>query len=420
MADFIEHKFCLLLDEFPRYQEAFVPMRIEDLERHGYYLHIVSLDNSIVKEPHNTVQRLRSRRTCLPMPLERVPTSLILCVLLIIIAPVKLFHATCRMLKLLFQTPWPLAVFSNFLQACQLVNQVIVHEEITAFYGILQHDCMRTAIIATEFSPLPIIAEVRAQHLYSMNEKVLLRYLSKVKIVLAETDDELLYLKHVTAGMSDPPLMFQCGHGIDPQDYPFIFPDSEYDVTPPYRILSIGELHKRKGFDTSLQALKILRAQGLDCHLTIVGDGFEKGRLKRLCKKLHLTEYVEFTGGLPRQKLLNLLQDAHVLLQPGRVPKNKCHDSMPFSLLEAMGAGVPVAASALPGVIDLAEHGETALLFQPDDPDAAAEACKQILTDYGLRDMLIMKARLIVEGKYNRRRRSAELVDILEAAGIES
>lgn len=420
MAEYIEHKFCMLLDEFPRYHEAYIPMRIEDLEQSGYYIHIVSLQKPVVTEPHNSILRLRSRQTCLPMPIESVPVALALCLLLVMIAPVKLFRATMRMLKFIFLSPWPLATFSNYLQACRLVNQVIVHEEITAFYGILQHDCMRTAIIAAEFSPLPIIAQVRAPDLYSMRKEVLLRYLKEIKLVVTETEDELQYLQHLAAEMDKPPLMFKCGNGIDPSEFNFHFPDSEIEVQPPFQIVAAGELHERKGFDTAVRALRIMRDKGFDCRLKIIGFGFELWKLKRLVKKLNLTEYTQFTGGVPRQSLIAELENAHLLLQPYRISSDHNHDSLPFVLLEAMAAGVPVATTALPGVAEIAEHGETALLFQPDDPVAAAEACIEILTDPGLRDMLIIKSRLLIEGKYNRRRCSAELVDVLEAAGIES
>ena len=49
-------------------------------------------------------------------------------------------------------------------------------------------------------------------------------------------------------------------------------------------------------------------------------------------------------------------------------------------VLEAMAAGVPVAAARVGGVPDLVRHGENGLLFDPKDPAAMADAVREILT----------------------------------------
>jgi glycosyltransferase involved in cell wall biosynthesis len=54
-------------------------------------------------------------------------------------------------------------------------------------------------------------------------------------------------------------------------------------------------------------------------------------------------------------------------------------DNCPMVVLEAMAAGVPVAAARVGGVPDLVRHGETGLLFDPSSGQAMASAMKQLL-----------------------------------------
>jgi glycosyltransferase involved in cell wall biosynthesis len=76
------------------------------------------------------------------------------------------------------------------------------------------------------------------------------------------------------------------------------------------------------------------------------------------------------------------LQTAHMLVLP------TLEDNCPMVVLEAMAAGVPVAASRIGGIPDLIEHGVDGLLFDPRKPEEIRAAVVRLLCDPKLADAL--------------------------------
>ena len=63
-------------------------------------------------------------------------------------------------------------------------------------------------------------------------------------------------------------------------------------------------------------------------------------------------------------------------------------EGAPFSILEAMAAGLPVVATDVGGVRELVADGETGLLVPAGDPARLAEALRSLLADPALRRRL--------------------------------
>jgi glycosyltransferase involved in cell wall biosynthesis len=78
---------------------------------------------------------------------------------------------------------------------------------------------------------------------------------------------------------------------------------------------------------------------------------------------------------LGREAIAVLYQSADVALNPSRV------DNMPNSILEALASGVPVVSTQVGGVPYMVDHGRTALLVPPQDPQTMAEAIARLLRD---------------------------------------
>jgi glycosyltransferase involved in cell wall biosynthesis len=60
-------------------------------------------------------------------------------------------------------------------------------------------------------------------------------------------------------------------------------------------------------------------------------------------------------------------------------------ETLGFVVLEAMASGCPVVAARAGGIPDLVEHGQTGHLFEPDAPETAIEALRELLARPGLR-----------------------------------
>lgn len=132
-------------------------------------------------------------------------------------------------------------------------------------------------------------------------------------------------------------------------------------TTPRDRVVSIvtvGELTKNKGYIYGLQAIEKLRDAHVPCRYTIIGEGEDRKRIERFIAMKHLGNIVTLLG----------YQDARLILHEYDVyilPSIK--EGLPYVLLEAGKAMLPVVATITGGVPEVIRHEETGLLVQPKD-----------------------------------------------------
>lgn len=143
----------------------------------------------------------------------------------------------------------------------------------------------------------------------------------------------------------------------------------------PGRILFVGRLVEKKGVAVLLAALHLLPAEGYE--LRIVGDGPLGNHLRDLADGLPVT----FVGSLHRAELAREYAAASVVVFPSVLAASGDQDGLPVSLLEAMAAGRPVIASALPGLAEAVEDGRSGRVVASGDAQALASAITSILSD---------------------------------------
>ena len=126
---------------------------------------------------------------------------------------------------------------------------------------------------------------------------------------------------------------------------------------------------------TALRALALVRQKCPGAHMTIAGEGPERAMLMELTHALGLKDHVVFTGSIDNERLQDLYKHADLFLNSSVV------DNMPNSILEALASGVPIVSTDAGGISFMVEHGKTALLVPPRDPDAMASAALALLDD---------------------------------------
>jgi len=154
------------------------------------------------------------------------------------------------------------------------------------------------------------------------------------------------------------------------------------------RILSLGRLVPRKGVDTLVEALALLRAQEAtgavpETELVVAGGppsprlrvDPEVRRLQRLAEERGVADRVTWLGGVERDQVPALIRESDLV---ATVPWYEPFGIVP---LEAMACGRPVVGSAVGGLLDTVVPGETGELVPPRDPEALAEALAGLLAD---------------------------------------
>jgi glycosyltransferase involved in cell wall biosynthesis len=136
-------------------------------------------------------------------------------------------------------------------------------------------------------------------------------------------------------------------------------------------IVYVGEFRHIKGADILIDAVALLRAGGKPVTLTLAGDGEELEALKAQIAKLGLGEAVRFIGHVNARYGFS---KGRVLVVPSR------GDSMPYVVIEAAAAGVPMVAANVGGIPEIfGEH--TDALFAPNIVGAMADAIETALDD---------------------------------------
>lgn len=153
----------------------------------------------------------------------------------------------------------------------------------------------------------------------------------------------------------------------------------------------IGQLIPRKGLDILINALAEIN--DIPWRLYLIGDGSQRQELENLARQKGILERIHLMGF--RKDRINFLRGFDVFVLPSRL------EGIPRCLMEAMGAGVPVIASNIPGCKDLVQDQQTGLLFEVDNHAMLASLIKKILDSEKLRKKLAASAKDYVYKKYS-------------------
>jgi glycosyltransferase involved in cell wall biosynthesis len=159
-------------------------------------------------------------------------------------------------------------------------------------------------------------------------------------------------------------------------------------------IVSVSRHETRKGLPVLLRALKQLADDGIQFQAVLVGGGplLEQHRL--LARELGIAHRVAIPGFVPSS--YEYLRCADVFVLP-----SLAEGSGSLSLLEALQAEVPIVASRVDGIPEDVTDGENALLVEPGDTTALANALRRLLLDVDMRRRLASEGRATFVGKFS-------------------
>ena len=158
-------------------------------------------------------------------------------------------------------------------------------------------------------------------------------------------------------------------------------------------LISVGRLTEAKDQFTLISAIEILKKQGRNIYLVLVGDGEMRKPLETEIVNKKLTDCVNLVGS--RSDIHQLLpgSDAFVL--------SSKREGFPMSILEAMASGLPVIATRVGGVPEAIQDGMNGILIPSEDAVSLANAICRVLDDHKLAASLGGMARLTIEENYS-------------------
>lgn len=141
----------------------------------------------------------------------------------------------------------------------------------------------------------------------------------------------------------------------------------------PKDIIMVGRFAKDKDHGTLLQALSLLKKQGIQPRVSLVGDGKNLNNMKHLAKQLELDQQVTFLGR--SNQVPQLLKQHKVCVL------SSLREGMSLSVLEGMASGCVTVGTRIAGVAELIANGKDGFLFEVADAGKLADILTNILAN---------------------------------------
>lgn len=153
----------------------------------------------------------------------------------------------------------------------------------------------------------------------------------------------------------------------------------------------VGRLDYQKAPEVLIESFRSL-GRSSNLHLVLVGDGPQRSELEKVVLEYGLSHSVHLLGY--RSDVRDLLGLMDIFVLPSR------YEGLPYALLEAMAAGLPVVGTQVPGNIDLIRPGGNGYLVPLDAPRMLSDSLRRLIDSADLRGAMGRESRKLVEELY--------------------
>lgn len=185
-----------------------------------------------------------------------------------------------------------------------------------------------------------------------------------------------LHRRHLGLDIVFSPSRFLAGlleeRGCRTMVVPHPIPSCTVDVakaTGSLHMVFAGRVEPEKGLAEFLAVM----SDDADQVLTVVGDGSDLSRCRRICRERGLEDRVAFVGRQSRDATMRAIARAHLLILPSLV-----YETAGLTLLEALALKTNILTSALAGTGEIVRDTGIGFTFVPGDRASLQRAMKQV------------------------------------------
>lgn len=146
---------------------------------------------------------------------------------------------------------------------------------------------------------------------------------------------------------------------------------TDYSTTEKFKILHIGRFQDAKNHKGLIVAFEIFNRKYPNSELHLIGDGANKKEIEELVIAKNISDRVVFHG--LQSDIYQFLPSMDIFVLPS------LYEGIPMTLIEAMGTGLPIVATAVGGIPDMLDENSAQLV--PVDTKAIAEAFEKYYCD---------------------------------------
>jgi glycosyltransferase involved in cell wall biosynthesis len=310
----------------------------------------------------------------------------------------------------------PKLYLKELCQAIALSAGLADCPKVTHLHAHYAHGATTVAWLASMITGLPFSFTAHARDIYaeSLNPAGLLRRkLLTAKFVVTCTGANRDHLLTV-APEATVHLVYH-GLAVDVEDV--------LSKAPPrtaanghLRLLGVGRLVRKKGFDVFVEACGELHRRGVPFQAAIVGpDGEHGDEVRARIRQLGLEDKISLPGSMDQAALCHEYRNADALCQPCRV-LDEDRDGIPNVLVEAMACGVPVVTTGVSGIPELVSDGVNGLLVPEDDAVAVADALQRLREHPDLGERIGAAGAQTVQERFDGTELAERLVSLFDGA----
>jgi glycosyltransferase involved in cell wall biosynthesis len=424
-----------VLKAYPRLSETYILSEIHRLERLGVALRIYSLKPVEPEERgprHGVLGRIAARPVYLPAldtvsgtslprwlqdnagpflgPLRRVagrwPGGTL--------RAARAAFAQALRARDSWYAPPRKTYLKEFLQAVALSDELRSAPDVRLLHAHYAHSTATVAWLASQITGLPFSFTAHAKDVYSesLNPAGLLRRkLLAARFAVTCTGAGAEHLRAVAPGAR----VHLVYHGLNDDLQRFAAQPGgsrRAGANGKLRMLGVGRLVEKKGFDTLVDACAALRREGVPFEATIAGpDGPHGDAVRGLIEAHGLSGQIRLTGPMSQEELFGEYVRADAFCLPCRIVGSD-RDGIPNVLVEAMACGTPAISTAISGIPELISDGADGVLVAPDDPAGLADVLRRLHEDHSLAVRLGAAGRATVLERFDGDRLAEQLADL--------
>lgn len=396
-----------ILKGYPRLSEVFITNEIYLLEQAGVKLRLFSIKRETETHSHAVAQAIRAQVTYLPQVLsltenkfsfwlrDTLPRFARAHFALFKQKPLAYVRTLAQALAMCLRYrsgAWwqPKKVFiKEFLQAGYIAREVLASGSIRHLHAHFCHGSANIAMFVSRLAGVPFSFTAHAKDIYQdkLNPGDLLPVkIHRAKFVATCTAANKAHLDSISLNGTPIHAIY---HGLDTE----LFTPAPLRSESP-RILAVGRLVEKKGFEYLVRACRLLKDEGFAFHCQIVGEEGEHSRfIKGLIKEQRLDDIVTLHGPATHHELREIYRRATIFALPCQIAEDGDRDGIPNVLAEAMACGLPVISTNISGIPELITDRVDGLLIPQKNVAALAEALATLLRDADLRQRLGAAAR---------------------------
>ncbi len=231
--------------------------------------------------------------------------------------------------------------------------------------------CYRTA------RRVPYIVSLRGSDVPGPNARLKLEYKILGPLVFKPIWRQASALVACSEGLKSRALRFLPSAGIEviPNgvDLECFHPAHDASAPDVLRLLTVGRLSMTKRLPLLVETVELVRGQGWDARLTIVGGGALESSLQRLVSERNLQDVVTLTGRQEGESMPEIYRQHDVFVSAS------IQEGMSNAMLEAMASGLPIVTTRCEGVDELISNN--GIVVDAPNPAALAAAVRRLADD---------------------------------------